>query len=227
MSVKTILVAHQSAVVRDRFAAAFADARHGFVIAGDEPAARRAAAEPTRPVDLCLVDLGMASDEDGLALVRVLGRAPDGGGRPVLVFAGSVVSARQAQALAGAPIAGYVNEHASTAQILPALAPHLFPDNFNRRSSRRFPVEVPIALRAGEAVAGAMTVNVSKGGVAIRTLSPMPLASLVGLTFRLPGTSLDLEATGRVAWSDRELLVGLQFESLSTIAEQAIDALSA
>ena len=226
MSVKTILVAHQSAAVRDRFAAAFADARHAFVTAADEAAARRAATDSARPIDLSLVDLTLAADGDGGARVQALGRAIDGHGRPVLVFAGSVGSARQARTLSATSIAGYVNEHASTAQSLPALAPHLFPDSFNRRASRRVPVEVPIALRAGETIAGAVTVNVGKGGVAIRTLNPLPVAALVALTFRVPGNATELEATARVAWSDRQLLMGLQFESLSIAAEQAIDTLS-
>ena len=74
-----------------------------------------------------------------------------------------------------------------TSQILPALAPHLFPDNFNRRASARRPLEMPIALRAGDVVAGAVTVNVGRGGVAIRTMQPLAEASVVDLTFRLPG----------------------------------------
>jgi CheY-like chemotaxis protein len=226
VSVKTILVAHQSAAVRDRFAAAFADAQHAYVVARDEAEARRAAADAGRPIDLSLVDLGLAGDDQGLALVQALGEAA-GRERPVLVFSGSVSSARHARVLTGARIAGFVNEHASTSQILPALAPHLFPDSFNRRASPRVPVEVPISIRAGDAIAGAMTVNVGRGGVGVRTLSPLPLASLVGLTFRLPGAARDVEATGRVAWSDRQLLMGLQFESIDAAGELAIDALSA
>ena len=40
MSAKTILIAHRSAAVRERFAAALADGRHAFVAADTETAAR-------------------------------------------------------------------------------------------------------------------------------------------------------------------------------------------
>lgn len=225
MSVKTILVAHRSSAVRDRFAAACADAHHAFVLAATAAAARQAAADASRYVHLALLDLALADDGDGVALVRALGRAPDGRPRPVVVFAGSVAAATDVQALAAARIAGYVNEFTTTAQILPALAPHLFPDSFNRRASARRSIEMPIALRAGGVVASAMTVNVGRGGVAIRTLQPIDATSIVNLTFRLPGTTEDVEAAGRVAWTDRQLLVGVQFDALPDAAERAIDAL--
>jgi CheY-like chemotaxis protein len=227
MSVKTILVAHRSAEVRDRFAAAFADARHTFVMAATEAAARRAASDAEAAVDLSLVDLGLAEPEDPLELVRALATTADGRERPVVVFSGSIASAQQAKALAHARVAGFMNDHANAVQILPALARYLFPDNFNRRSTDRIPVEVPIALRAGDMIAGAVTVNVSKGGVAIRTINPVPVSSVLGLSFKLPGTADEIEATGRVAWTDRDLLMGVQFESIPESAERAIAALTA
>ena len=69
---------------------------------------------------------------------------------------------------------GYINEHAETPQILPALAPHLFPDNFNRRASPRVPLGVPVSYRAGQTIAGAVTLDVGTGGLAIRTMNPLP-----------------------------------------------------
>ena len=226
MSVKTILVAHRSAAVRDRFAAACADAHHEFVMAATAPAARQAAADTIRPVHLTLLDLGLAEDNDGIALVKALDHGPDGRPRPVVVFAGSVQSASEIQALAAARIAGYVNEFTTTSQILPALAPHLFPDSFNRRTTARRPLEMPIAMRAGDAVAGAVTVNVGRGGLAIRTMQPIAVATVVDLTFRLPGAVEDVQVTARVAWADRTLMVGVQFEALPDNADRAIEALT-
>jgi hypothetical protein len=72
-----------------------------------------------------------------------------------------------------------------------------------------------------------VTVNVSKGGVAIRTINPVPVSSVLGLSFKLPGTADEIEATGRVAWTDRDLLMGVQFESIPESAERAIAALTA
>jgi len=55
-SAKTILIAHRLPGVRDRFAAALADARHAFVTADNEAGARRAAANHEVPISLALVE---------------------------------------------------------------------------------------------------------------------------------------------------------------------------
>jgi uncharacterized protein (TIGR02266 family) len=217
---KVILIAHRHATVRDRFAAALADARHGFVLAESEVAARTAVRDQTTPISLALVDLGLA--EDGTEFVRALRQAA-GRPLPVVVFAGTVDSAEEVRALIALNIAGYVNEHAATAQILPSLAPHLFPDNFNRRTSPRVSLGVPVSFRAGQTIAGALTLNISKGGLAIRTMSPLALDTRLQVKFRLPGTSADIEASGRVAWSDRKVGMGVQFERIAADDQAAID----
>ena len=60
MSVKTILVAHQMPSVRDRFAAALAEARHASVAAATASELRAVLADQTTRVDLALVDLGLS-----------------------------------------------------------------------------------------------------------------------------------------------------------------------
>lgn len=220
MSVKTILIAHRDAGVRDRFAVALADARHRFVAAETEADARQAAADPAQPVSLALVDLALATDR--IEFVRALRRGP-GEPIPVIVFSGSVASAADVPRLAEIGGVGYINEHAGTPQILPALAPHLFPDNFNRRSSMRVSVGVPISYRAGPTIAGAVTLDVGKGGLGIRTMSPLPKGTAVQLKFRLPGASGEIDAAGRVAWSDRKVGMGVQFEKISATDQRTID----
>ncbi len=219
MSVKTILIAHRDAGVRDRFAVALADARHKFISTDTEAAAVQAACDGSAPVSLALVDLGLAAD--GLAFVRAL-RQGAAGPLPIIVFSGSVSSAAEIPALAALEI-GYINEHAGTPQILPALAPHLFPDNFNRRASMRVFVGVPISYRAGPTIAGAVTLDVGKGGLGIRTMSPLPKGTAVQLKFRLPGAPAEIDAAGRVAWSDRKIGMGVQFEKISATDQRAID----
>jgi uncharacterized protein (TIGR02266 family) len=218
---KTILIAHRQAAVRDRFAAALADARHAYVTADNEQAARQAAANPATPVSLALVDLGLSVD--GVAFVNGL-RQSAGRALPVVVFAGTVGSADQVRALLALNVAGYVNEHAATLQILPALAPHLFPDNFNRRASPRVALGVPVSYRAGQTIAGALTLNIGKGGIAIRTLSPLPADSRIEVKFRLPGGAAEISAGARVAWSDRKVGMGLQFERIEPDDQSLIDA---
>ena len=219
MSVKTILVAHHVPAVRARFAAALAEARHASVTAGTAAELHAAMADPGARIDLALVDLGLAdAGPDLVAAVQ------QGGGRlvPVVVFAGSVASADQVLALSALGVTAFVNEHAATGQILPALAPHLFPDNFNRRANARVPVAVPVSFQAGGVIAGARTQDVGRGGVAIRTLDPLPLGTVVELTFRLPGSTRDVSAAGRVAWSDRRVGMGIQFERLTAEAQQLL-----
>jgi uncharacterized protein (TIGR02266 family) len=218
---KIILIAHRQADIRDRFAAALADARHGYVMAATADAARDAAGDTDRPVSLGLIDLGLS--DDGVTFVEEI-RRRSGRALPIVVFAASLRSADQVRALMALHIAGYVNEHAPTPQILPALAPHLFPDNFNRRASARVTLGIPVAYRAGQVVASALTLNIGKGGVAIRTMSPVAPEIGVHLKFRLPGHAHDIEAEGRVAWSDRRVGMGIQFERLDAEDQAAIDA---
>jgi uncharacterized protein (TIGR02266 family) len=219
-AVKTILIAHQRAAVRDRFAAALADARQAFVLADSEAAARTAAGDTAAPVSLALVDLGLA--DDGIAFVRALRHAADRD-LPVAVFSGSLASAQQVVDLQHAGVAGYINEHAATPQILPALAPHLFPDSFDRRTSSRVALGVPVSCRAGRAITVAPALNIGRGGLAVRTMSPLSADTEVHVKFRLPGSHADIEASGRVAWSDRKVGMGIQFERVDADGQIALD----
>jgi uncharacterized protein (TIGR02266 family) len=221
-STKTILIAHRQAPVRERFAAALADARHAFVLAASAEEARRAAADTAAPISLALVDLGL--EPNGAGFVRALREAalrP----LPVAVFSGTVASAADIPELVALNVVGYVNEHATTAQILPALAPHLFPDNFDRRTSPRVALGVAVSYRAGATIAVARALNIGKGGLAIRTMTPLAADTVVQLKFKLPGQSVDIEASGRVAWSDRKVGMGIQFETIEGDGQVAIDEL--
>ena len=91
----------------------------------------------------------------------------------MLVFSGTIVSADEVRELASLGVAGYVNEYSAVQHILPSLAPHLFPDSFNRRGSPRVVLGIPIAYRFGNTIATALTLNLSRGGIAVRTTSPL------------------------------------------------------
>jgi hypothetical protein len=69
-------------------------------------------------------------------------------------------------------VAGYVNEYSAVQHILPSLAPHHFPDSYNRRTSPRVVLGIPLAYRFGNTIAAALTLNLSHGGIAIRTRRP-------------------------------------------------------
>ena len=72
-------------------------------------------------------------------------------------------------------------------------------------------------------IAAALALNISKGGVAIRTMSPLATGTPVTLRFRLPSGTADLEVSGRVIWSNRQVGMGVQFETLSRDAQAAIE----
>jgi uncharacterized protein (TIGR02266 family) len=159
---------------------------------------------------------------NGVEMVRTI-RKIDGGKLPILVFSGTIASAEEVRELGALGVAGYVNEYSAVQHILPSLAPHLFPDNYNRRSSPRVVLGIPIAYRFGNTIAAALTLNLSHGGIAIRTTSPLEQDTRARLRFRLPGSKKDIDAEARVAWSDRRVGMGLQFGKMSAEDQGAID----
>ncbi len=218
---KTVVVADDTAFVRDRFRTALEHAGHHViaVASGAELLARVEADLAT--IDLLVVDLRLPHG-GGIDLMRSL-RALDKGRLPVLVFSGTIASADEVRALAGLGIAGYINEYSSVQHIMPSLAPHLFPDNFNRRSSPRVILGMPIQYRFGSTIAAALTLNLSHGGVAIRTTSPLDAGARIHVRFRMPGGKTEIEADGRVVWTDRRVGMGIQFESMPPAHQTLID----
>ena len=150
-------------------------------------------------------------------------RKLDGGKLPILVFSGTIATAEEVRDLAALGVSGYVNEYSAVQHILPSLAPHLFPDNFNRRGSPRVVLGIPINYRFGNTIAAALTLNISKGGLAIRTMSPLQQDAKMRVRFRLPGSKRDIEAESRVAWSDRRVGMGLQFEKVDPADQAKVD----
>ena len=218
---KTVIVADDTAFVRDRFATALLGAGHtAFTVKSAAELLARVRADLAR-IDLIVLDLRLPH-AGGVELVRTI-RKIDQGRLPILVFSGTIATAEEVRDLAALGVAGYVNEYSAVQHILPSLAPHLFPDNFNRRGSPRVVLGIPVAYRFGNTIAAALTLNLSKGGVAIRTMSPLQSAAKLRVRFRLPGSKRDIEAECRVAWSDRRVGMGLQFEKVESVDQAAID----
>ncbi|HEX7942577.1 MAG TPA: PilZ domain-containing protein [Gemmatimonadaceae bacterium] len=216
---KTVIVADDTAFVRDRFKTALEQAGHRVVTV--KSAAELLARVKSEPVDLLVLDMRL-SNSSGTGLVAAI-RKLDDGRVPILVFSGTIGSAEEVRELASMRIAGYINEYSATQHILPSIAPHLFPDNFNRRSSPRVALGIPVQYRVGNTIAAALTLNLSHGGVGIRTTSPLEAGTRLRIRFRLPGGGGDIDAEGRVAWSHNRVGMGIQFEQMDAAAQTPID----
>jgi len=218
---KTVIVADDTAFVRDRFATALLGAGHtALTVKSAAELLVRVRADLPR-IDLIVLDLRLPH-AGGVELVRSI-RKLDQGRLPILVFSGTIATADEVRDLAALGVAGYVNEYSAVQHILPSLAPHLFPDNFNRRGSPRVVLGIPVAYRFGNTIAAALTLNLSHGGIAIRTTSPLDSGAKIKVRFRMPGTKKDIDAEGHVAWNDRRVGMGIQFEIVDPANQAAID----
>src|SRR6185369_15679774 len=213
VTTKTVVIADDTAFVRDRFRAALEEAGHRAVTVRSAVELLARVRADLEHLDLVVLDLRLPNTS-GIELVRGLRRL-DEGKLPIVVFSGTISSADEVRELASLGIAGYVNEYSASQHILPSLAPHLFPDSFNRRTSPRVVLGIPVSYRYGNTIAAALTLNLSRGGLAIRTTSPLEAGARVRVRFRLPGGQRDLDVESRVAWSDRRVGMGIQFERVA------------
>src|SRR5580693_1564431 len=226
VSAKTVVIADDTAFVRDRFRVALENAGHKAVTVKTAAELLAVVKADLDAIDLIVLDLRLPH-MPGVELVRQI-RKQDDTRLAILIFSGTIASADEVRELAALGVAGYVNEYSAVQHILPSLAPHLFPDNFNRRGSPRVVLGIPIQYRFGNTIAAALTLNLSHGGIAIRTTSPLDGGSKIKVRFRMPGGKRDIDAEGRVAWRDRRVGMGIQFEKVDpanqTVIDQFVDA---
>ena len=218
---KTVIIADDTAFVRERFKTALENAGHRAVAVKSAAELLARIRADLAQIDLLVVDLRLPH-QTGVDLVRSV-RKIDNGRLVILVFSGTISSADEVRELAALGVAGYINEYSAVQHILPSLAPHLFPDNFNRRAGPRVVLGIPIAYRFGNTIAAALTLNLSRGGIAIRTTSPLEPGVRARLRFRLPGSKHDIDAEARIVWSDRRVGMGLQFEKLDSGDQAAVN----
>jgi uncharacterized protein (TIGR02266 family) len=219
-AVKTVLVADDTAFVRDRFQNALEGAGHRAVVVRTGPELLARVRDTASPVDLILLDLRLPQGR-GVELLRNLRQL--GGQQPsIVVFSGTIASALEVRELTTLGVSGYINEYTSVQHIVPSLTPHLFPDNFNRRSSPRLVLGIPVAYRFGNTIAAALTLNVSSGGLSIRTTSPLEQGTAVKLRFRLPSCKSDIDCEAQVVWVDRRVGMGVKFTVMSDADQKTI-----
>jgi type IV pilus assembly protein PilZ len=72
----------------------------------------------------------------------------------------------------------------------------------DRRADPRAPVELEVHYRSAQEFLSAYTLNVSGGGVYIKTKEPLPLNQVVHLRFTLPGIARVFNLQGLVVWTN-------------------------
>jgi uncharacterized protein (TIGR02266 family) len=222
VAARTVLVADDTAFVRDRFRAALEGAGYRAVTVRTGPELLGALRQHPGRIDLIVLDLRLPQAH-GVELLRRVQKAV---AEPpaVVVFSGTIASAAEVRDLSALGVVGYVNEYTAVQHIVPSLTPHLFPNEHNRRSGPRVVLGVPVAYRIGNMISTSLTLNVSQGGVAVRTSNPHEAGTMLRVRFRLPGGHGELEALARVAWSDRRVGMGLQFVDLDARTQARLDA---
>ena len=76
----------------------------------------------------------------------------------------------------------------------------------------RQPLDVPVALSCGSRKhVAANLLNLSQGGVGIRTDRGLAANGPVKVSFALPGTKLSIKFQGEVAWTDKQGNAGIRF----------------
>ena len=223
VATKTVLIADDTAFVRERFQTALQDAGHRAVTVKSAAELLARVRADQEEIDLLVIDLRLPHSS-GVELVRAVRQDRRAGGCPILVFSGTISSAEEVRELASLGVAGYVNEYSAVQHILPSLAPHLFPDSFNRRSSPRVVLEHPGRLPLRRHHHRGAHAQPRQGRHRHPHDEPARgSAAKARIRFRLPGARREVEADARVAWSDRRIGMGLQFERLDAADQAAVD----
>jgi len=216
----SVLVADDTAFVRDRFRDALEAAGHRAVTADSVPRLLDEIRANKSGFDLIVLDLRLPQGR-GVPLLQAV-RSLDTRSR-ILVFSGTIASADEVRQLETLGVAGYMNEYTAAQHIAASLEPHLFPESANRRGSPRVVVGIPVSYRYGNTIASALTLTLSRGGLAIRTTSPLPVGTSARVRFRPPGAPAEVAAQARVVWTDRRMGMGLAFTDIDPDAQARIE----
>src|SRR5262249_56543818 len=115
VAAKTIVVADDTAFVRDRFRAALENAGHRAVAVKSAAELLARVRADLGQIDLIVLDLRLPH-APGVDLVRSI-RKLDDGKLPILVFSGTIASADEVRELASLAVAGYANQYSAAQHI--------------------------------------------------------------------------------------------------------------
>jgi len=218
---KTVLVSNDTPFVRDRFKTALDAAGHRALVVKSVAQLLAHVRADFDELDLIVLDLRMphASGVDLIKRIRKL----DNGRLPILVFSGSVQSVDEVRQLAALGVAGYLNEYSAIEHILPSIAPHLFPGTFHKREHPRVVMGIPVSYHIGKTITAALSMDLSTGGMALRTTNPPVRGTALKVRFALPGSKRELEAEAVVCWSAPKAGLGMQFKKVKPSDQALID----
>jgi uncharacterized protein (TIGR02266 family) len=218
---KTVAVASDTPSVRDRFKAALDAAGHRGMIVKSVAQLLATVRADFDDLHLIVLDLRMPH-ASGIDLVKRI-RKLDRGRLPILVFSGSVQSVDEVRELAALGVGGYLNEYTAVEHILPSIAPHLFPGTFHKRENPRVVMGIPVSYRVGKTIAAALAMDLSSGGMAIRTKNPPVRGTILKVKFALPGSRREVETEAVVCWSVQKAGMGMQFTKVKPADKNLID----
>jgi uncharacterized protein (TIGR02266 family) len=219
---KTVAVVSDTPNVRDRFKAALDAAGHRAMIVKSVAQLLATVRADFDDLHLIVLDLRMPH-ASGIDLVKRI-RKLDQGKLPILVFSGSVQSVDEVRELAALGVGGYLNEYTASEHILPSIAPHLFPGTFHKREHPRVVMGIPVSYRVGKTIAAALAMDLSMGGMAIRTKNPPVRGTVLKLKFAMPGSKRELEAEAVVCWSVQKAGMGMQFTKMKPADQNLINS---
>src|SRR5262249_30304359 len=111
VATKTIVIADDTAFVRDRFRTALENAGHKAVAVKSAAELLARVRADRGHIDLIVLDLRLPH-APGVDLVRSV-RKLDDGTLPILIFSGTIANADEVRDLAALGVAGYVNEYSA------------------------------------------------------------------------------------------------------------------
>src|SRR4029077_7226151 len=111
VSAKTVVIADDTAFVRDRFRTAVENAGHKAIVVKSAAELLARVRADLDTIDLIVLDLRLPH-APGVDLVRSI-RKLDDGKLPVLIFSGTIANADEVRDLAALGVAGYVNEYSA------------------------------------------------------------------------------------------------------------------
>ena len=216
---KTVLIATSITEIQKRFASALQDAGNQTVIIDKAAELFTSLRSKASCVNLVILDLQLALP--GIRIVKKMRQLDTD--VPIIIFSGSINNAAEVRELSELGITRYINENCATQKIIPSLAPQLYQNSFNRRTSVRISLGIPIALRIGGSLTAALTLNLGKGGVGVCKMDPLDVGMKVTVQFKLPASQKEINAVSRVVWSDCRVGMGLLFEEVEMSDQSNVD----